>query len=146
MLADGRGGEHGQRLLTRNHYRLIYFTRDNPPDVQALFNDEEELQAVKKALGDLLVASKRYSNNWYKHDSGDIPVIGDHDAADVRPLSEYSSLLRKFTANDQELLYVKPEDVNEATPIVQEVLSTERVTQLRMEFPTARRKEVVSAS
>ena len=30
MLADGRGGEHGQRLKRRDHYRTVYQTPEAP--------------------------------------------------------------------------------------------------------------------
>jgi hypothetical protein len=59
-------------------------------------------------------------------------------------------LLRKFTANEQELLYVKPEDVSGAKRIVQEVTKSDHSPQMNIEFPGGskggRKKEVASAS
>jgi len=150
LLAEGNGGPDGQRLLTRNHFRRVYQSRENPKDVDDLVKGEAELRAVKTALGSLIAANRVYPNTWYKADSGDIPVQNDRDPADVRPLSDYSSLLRKFTANEQELLYVKPEDVSEAKRIVKEITKSDHSPQMDIEFPGAsksrRKKEVASAS
>jgi HD superfamily phosphohydrolase len=150
MLAEGKGGEHGERLLTRNHYRLVYQTRENPKDVETLARDEAELRAVKQELGTLIAATKSYTNNWYKHDSGDIPVQDDRNPEDVKPLSDYSSLLRKFTANEQELLYVRPENVAEAKVIVERVTKIDHSPQMEMDFvkskKNGKKKEVASAS
>jgi uncharacterized protein len=146
LLADGKGGTDGERLLTRNHFRLVYESRENPINVSDLRKDEAELTAVKAALGGLIAATNVYKNNWYKHDSGDIPVQDVRDPADVRPLSDYSSLLRKFTATDQELIFVKPEDVSEAKRIVGEVTKIDHSPQLEMFATSVRKKEVASAS
>lgn len=146
LLADGQGGEDGERLLTRNHFRLVYQSRENPLNVDDLSKDEAELKAVRFALGGLIAATNVYKNNWYKHDSGDIPVQNETDATDIRPLSDYSSLLRKFTANDQELIYVKPEDAVEAKRIVGEVIKTDHSPQLEMFTAVKKKKEVANAS
>src|SRR4029077_8636672 len=146
LLAAGRGGEHGQRLLTRNHYRLVYQSKESRPDIEALISTQEELKRVKEALKGLLVDTKTYPNTWYKQSTVDIPVVADHDSNDVRPLSEYSSLLRNFTAQDQELLYVIPENGAEAKRIVEEVVKANHDPQLKIEFETAKRKVVASAS
>jgi uncharacterized protein len=147
LLAQGEGGEDGKRLLTRNHYRLVYQTRDNPVNLDDLARSDAELKEVKKALGGLIAATKVYSNNWYKHDSGDIPVVNERNPSDVRPLSDYSSLLRKFTANDQELIYVRPEDAPLAKAKVEEVTKADHTPQLKMDFvDTKTKKEVASAS
>lgn len=146
LLAEGKGGEHGRRLLTRDHYRLVYETRETQKDLEAMSSAEDELKRVREVLGDMLVESKRYSNTWYKYDSVDIPVIKDEDATDVRPLSEYSSLLKGFTARDQELLYVKREEAAEAKRRVAAVIKIDNSTKMKIEFASTQRKEVASAS
>jgi HD superfamily phosphohydrolase len=146
LLAEGKGGEHGARLLTRKHYRLVYQTRDNPTDLETLLKEEEELKRIKEALGEMLAATRTYTNTWYKQDTVDIPVVNDHDPEDVRPLSEYSLILRNFAANKQDLLYVKPEDAAEAKDIVNKITKTDYSKQLKMEFSEIKRKEVASAS
>jgi HD superfamily phosphohydrolase len=146
MLGDGKGGEHGNRLLTRKHYRLVYQTRENPRNVDELEHGETELKAVKEALGDLLVASKTYVNNWYKRGSVDIPVLNERNPDDVRPLSDYSSLLRGFTSSDQELLYVAPENASAAKKIVSDGLKMDHSQQIKMDFEGGKRKDVANAS
>jgi HD superfamily phosphohydrolase len=146
LLAQGEGGPDGQRLLTRNHYRLAYQSGENPSNLDDLSRNEAELRAVKTALGNLIAATKVYANNWYKHDSGDIPVQNERNPSDVRPLSDYSSLLRKFTANDQELIYVRPEDAAAAREIASSVSKVDHSLQMKMEFVNSKKKEVSNAS
>jgi len=146
MLAEGKGGEHGQRLLNRKHYRMVYQTRENPKDLEELELLTAELKAVKEALGEMLVESRTYKNNWYKPDTGDIPVQDEKNPDDVKPLSDYSSLLRGFNSSDQELLYVKPEDAAEARNRVQTVRKTDHSPQMKIDFSGGKRKEVANAS
>ena len=146
LLAEGEGGTDGARLLTRNHFRLVYQTRENPKSVDDLARGEAEMQAVKAALGSRVAATKIYPNTWYNVDIGDIPVQNERDPTDVRPLSDYSSLLRKFTANQQELLYVKPEDVSEAKGTVAEVIKIDHTPQLKIDFSKSKKKEVANVS
>jgi uncharacterized protein len=146
MLAEGKGGEHGDRMLNRKHYRLVYQTLENPKDLEELERSAAELKAVKDALGHLLAEYKTYRNNWYRPEAGDIPVQDERNLDSVKPLSDYSSLLRRFTSSDQELLYVKPEDAEEARKIVQTVRSTDHSPQMKIDFAGGKRKEVVSAS
>ena len=48
MLADGQGGEHGMRLSTRNHYRMVAET----PEV-ASKDDLVLFRKAKRKLGGL---------------------------------------------------------------------------------------------
>ena len=146
MLGGGAGGEHGKRLLTRNHYRLVYQTRENPRNFEEFESAEAELKSVNKALGDLVVARKTCVNNWYKHGSVDIPVQNERNPDDVRPLSDYSSLLRGFTSSDQELLYVTPESAAAAKQIVSGVLKKDHSPQIKMDFTGGKRKDIANAS
>jgi HD superfamily phosphohydrolase len=146
VLAENKAGEHGERLLTRNHYRLAYQTRENPRDLDELQRGEAEFKAVKEALGDLVVERKTHSNNWYKHDTGDIPVQDERNPESVKPLSDYSSLLRKFVASDQELLYVRPEDAAKSKEIVRRVVKLDHSPQMKIDFPGGKRKDVANVS
>jgi uncharacterized protein len=110
LLAAGKGGDHGQRLASRNHYRMIYATPEVPAE-----NDEAELAKVCAALGSLLVARMPAAKSWYKRDNTDIAVLRSAVSdKSVVPLSFFSSVVRNLEKNDQILLYCRPEDVAEA--------------------------------
>ena len=115
LLADGKGGEHGERLASRKHFRNVYHT----PEVSTLA-DLEFLSKVKEALGDLIVAEESASKSWYKTGTPDIPVI--RETKKIEPLSNLSSVLAGLKANNQVLLYSRPENAEEARRKIDEVL------------------------
>jgi len=121
LLSDGKGGEHGSRIATRNHYRRIFHT----PEV-SVEKDLDQLQTVREKLGKLLVAEEPASKSWYKTGMPDIPVVNDIDEKTVRPLSEHSNVVANLKANNQVFLYTKPEDVPKAKKIVGEVMEHAR--------------------
>ena len=108
-LATGRGGEHGQRLARRNHYREIFATHEVPTA-----DDLASLARRRTALGELLQAEISAEKSWYRIGPADIPVITEDDAPKVNPLSQYSSVVRGIEAVDQRRLYVREEDRKEA--------------------------------
>ena len=121
LLSDGKGGEHGSRLKSRDHYRRIFHT----PEVSSE-KDLELLEKVKERLGKLLAANEPASKSWYKTGTPDIPVVNDIDEKTVSPLSEKSNVVANLKANNQVFLYVKPQDVADGKKIVKEVMENAR--------------------
>lgn len=120
-LANGQGGEHGYRLACRDHYRLAY----GSPEISS----EADLclvENIKKELGDLVVAEEESAKSWYKTGQPDIPVVSNVDPGTVLPLSRYSNVVLNMKANNQILLYVRPEQSEKANEIVRGVLEHER--------------------
>jgi hypothetical protein len=112
MLADGKGGEHGARLSTRNHYRMVVET----PEV-ASKEDLVLFEEAKQKLGELAEES-RADKNWYKTGNVDISVVSDLTPGKVFPLSERSSVIKGMKANNQVRLYVRPEDREKAQTLL----------------------------
>ena len=115
LLSEGKGGQNGTRLTTRNQFRNIYST----PEVARL-SDMSELESVKTKLGALIVAEESASKSWYKTGTPDIRVVSESKSP--LPLSKYSTVLANLKANNQVLLYVSPENLNEAKQKLQEAL------------------------
>jgi uncharacterized protein len=109
QLAAGAGGDHGGRLASRNHYRLVKETREVPTQ-----DDLDRLARWRQALGDLPQAEITAEKSWYRIDPTDIPVITEDEPPKVSPLSQYSSVVRGIQAVDQRRLYVRDEDRDEA--------------------------------
>jgi len=110
LLADGKGGEHGNRLASRTHFRMVYQTRE----VQAE-KDSAELGRVREALSDLLAAETSAAKSWYKTGASDIAVLRDIKTdKSVVPLSFFSGAVRNLQENNQIMLYCRPENVEEA--------------------------------
>jgi HD superfamily phosphohydrolase len=118
MLSEGKGGEHGERLRTRNHYRLVYQTNEVQSE-----KDRENLRRVRETLGDLIAAEMPAGKNWYKLDDSDIAVYRNEDGqTKVAPLSEYSNVVRHLGKNDQILVYSLPERKRDALKKVEEAI------------------------
>lgn len=117
LLNAGKGGEHGERIRSRNHFRQVFHTPEAPAA-----EDIEQLQAIKEKLGNLVCAEEPAEKSWYKTGPLDIPVLSDIGKNIVKPLSEHSTVVAKMQPNNQVFLYVKPENVSKAKEIVDEVL------------------------
>ncbi|MBZ5492396.1 MAG: HD domain-containing protein [Acidobacteriia bacterium] len=117
LLNGGGGGEHGERIRSRNHFRQVFHTPEAPSA-----DDVEQLHKVKSKLGGLVMAEEPAEKSWYKTGPLDVPVLSDIGKNRVSPLSQHSSVVASMKPNNQVFLYVKPEDVPKAKQIVDEVL------------------------
>jgi uncharacterized protein len=102
LLKAGEGGEHGRRLMERDHYREVYHTPEAPAR-----EDLEELGRVRKALGGLLAAEETAQTSWYRIEKGDIPILREHQPHRVVPLSGYSSVVAKIEPIRKVSLYAR---------------------------------------
>jgi hypothetical protein len=105
MLADGRGGDHGRRIATRDHYREIRYTSETPTQ-----DDLEKLARWRAVLGDLVAAEIPAEKSWYRTGPFDIPIVSEDDRRTVRPLSDYSSIVANMKPVQLIRLYVRVED------------------------------------
>ncbi len=118
-LAAGKGGEHGQRLSKRNHYREVY---DTPERAGA--KDLARLKKVRRALADLVVAQEESKTSTYKLATSDIVVVTEDALKRPRPLSHYSSVVRDLNRKPLNIirLYSKPENADSARAKVAELM------------------------
>jgi HD superfamily phosphohydrolase len=117
LLADGSGGEHGQRLCHRDHYREVYRTPESPTP-----KDLKTLDKVRTKLGPLLAAEDSAEKSWYKVDKTDIPVASDTAGRPVRPLSAFSAVIRSLKPIRRVILFSRPESKEEARELVRRTL------------------------
>ncbi len=109
LLAEGKGGEHGERLANRNHYREVHHTPEvpKPPDLK-------ELERVREKLGSMVVAEENAEKSWYKIGQEDIPVRGQRKRPKVKTLSKYSSFVARMKPIRKVMLYARPEHAEAA--------------------------------
>jgi len=105
LLARGKGGEHGARLATRDHFREITHTSERPSPEEL-----EQLDGWRAALGDLLAAEVSAEKSWYKVGPADIQVLAETPRPSVDALSNYSSVVGNIAPVSQVRLYARPED------------------------------------
>jgi hypothetical protein len=122
LLANGDGGEHGDRLRRREHYREVYSTRERAED-----SDLNLLGIVKRDLGGLVAAIESSATSAYKPTTGEIVVVSEDDRRGVRPLTQRSAIVGNLTGNSIDLrrIFVRPEDAVEARSKVNVLLRQE---------------------
>lgn len=133
-LHAGKGGEHGRRLVDRDHYRIVFKSPEIPGPGDLSF-----LENIKLKLGTLVVSTEEASKSWYKTGVADIPIVSDFDPGLVQPLSWHSNVVRSMKANNQVLLYVRPEDSEKARKIVREEVESEQSRQGTLGFDSGAR-------
>ena len=116
LLQGGHGGEHGDRLANRDHFREIYKT----PEI-ANKSDMEVLEKIRAALGELVAAEESAVKSWYKTGDPDIQVLTDSASTPASPLSKYSSVVRNLAMNNQVKLFARPADVAKTKRIIETV-------------------------
>jgi hypothetical protein len=109
FLAAGAGGEHGERLGSRNHFREIFHTPEVPSE-----EDLDEYERLRESLGDLVAAEDSAEKSWYKTGKPDIPVASSAKPGTIQPLSRFSGVVRNMQGNRQRLLFTRPESLKEA--------------------------------
>lgn len=114
-LAANRGGEHGSRLVERRFYRLIRATSDYPDEAE-----KRRLQGWRKRLGELLAKElgPATAKPWYRVGADDLLIEMEGEPNKTKPLSLCSAVVKNMQPPEQVLLYVKPEDREEAKRIL----------------------------
>lgn len=116
LLADGKGGEHGCRLASRDHYREITHTPETPTA-----EDLEQLNKWRAALGDILAAEIPAEKSWYKAGPADVQILTETPKSEVKPLSTYSSVVKNIQTVRQVRLYARPEQRDEACSLLEKI-------------------------
>jgi HD superfamily phosphohydrolase len=109
LLASEKGGDHGRRLSCRDHFREVYHTPESPRP-----EDIHSLDKIRISLGELLQAEETSETSTYKVGQPDIPVKSENPSGEIRPLSEYSSVVKGLRSVALSRLYCRKEDVDEA--------------------------------
>ncbi len=115
-LASGDGGEHGQRLCTRKHYREVYHTPETPSA-----KNLARFERICDRLGEKIKAIVPAEKSWYKVDETDIPIRSDTAAGQVVPLSKLSSVITGLRPIRKRMAYCAPEDKAEALKLVKDM-------------------------
>lgn len=109
ILADGQAGEHGNCLRQREHVREVYHTPETPTP-----HDLEKFDEAKKRLREWAPYEVNAEKSWYKVGETDIPVAAGTPGAEVRPLSQYSSVIASMKPIGKRMLFVGAEHAQAA--------------------------------
>jgi uncharacterized protein len=125
MIRDKKAGNHGDIILSRDHYRRVYYTSETPT--------EQELDmtlAIQNALGDHVGCVDSASQSWYKFDSSDVPLVENIGQSDEHflTLSRRSSVVSGLKKVDLRSIYVPIKYQAESLKIVSSVRSRREPT------------------
>jgi HD superfamily phosphohydrolase len=114
-LAAGRGGEHGQRLAARDHYREVYHTPEVPTE-----EDLRRFEAIRDELGEMARATGNAGRSWYKLETDqDIPIKSQNPSGEIRPLSAHSAAVKGLKPTGRLMLYCREDEKERAREIIQ---------------------------
>ncbi|QDU36781.1 deoxyguanosinetriphosphate triphosphohydrolase-like protein [Maioricimonas rarisocia] len=113
-LADGEGGDHGRRLSSRDHYRQVWHSAENPGR-----HDVETFHMIQGALGSKMPLVASASKSWYRFDESDVPVQSDNPGQAAVPLSHLSDVIKGMRPIGKIMAYSAPENVASARAVVQ---------------------------
>lgn len=120
-LSAGKGGEHGKRLCTRDHYRMIYQTPEIPTK-----DDISKFERVQDKLGDLVADVAKAGKTWYKiAEDQDIPIRSENADGAVLPLSVHSAAVRGLEQTGRMMLYCVKEDKPKPLELVRQIGESE---------------------
>jgi hypothetical protein len=106
LLEEGAGGEHGEILRNRNHYRKIYETPEYPSK-----DDIKLFEEAKEKLGDKVRFVDLARQSWYSFDKDIILHININDPnGRSEYLSKVSSVANGLKAVNQLRIYVSNEE------------------------------------
>lgn len=118
LLEAGSGGEHGDILRERKHYRRVFETPEVPEK-----RDLEEAEAICDRLAARVGFVDVAEKSWYNLEDKDVPVVLEEDPERVsRPLSSFSFVVRGLRSVKQTRIYVSQENRAEAVKVVKSVL------------------------
>jgi HD superfamily phosphohydrolase len=121
LLQEGKGGDHGEIIRERKHFRKVYETKEGPDKADLEFADE-----VCQRIGDKVGFVDKAEKSWYKFQDQDIPVLqGTKSPKEfLTPLSELSSVVKGLKAVNQVRIYVSEENRKESEKTIQALRET----------------------
>ncbi len=122
LLAEGHGGEHGQRLMERNHYRLVCELAESDSTAQELSDSATRNEAVLNKLGALVKHATQPKTLWYKSKANDLVLVEDDSKKQAGFLSEYSALMRSINYGSVRFVYADKADAKLAREMYQSLI------------------------
>ncbi|MBK9097030.1 MAG: HD domain-containing protein [bacterium] len=111
-----KGNRHSKAILDRDHMREIYKTKEYEIDEK-----HEPIKGISEKLTQNKIDNYiiRSSSAWYKTDlNKEIMIISKE--GEVRPLTEYSEIVKNIGYINQSRLYVWPDNRNKAKEFINE--------------------------
>jgi HD superfamily phosphohydrolase len=116
LIEEGVAGVHGDRLLKRQHHRMVYETREVMEEA-----DHRQLERVVESLQPLSPVVRSAKSSWYKPDF-EIQVARDAPPPqNLVGLSQLSAAVKGLAPSEKQMVYVGYGQAPEARRIVQRI-------------------------
>jgi uncharacterized protein len=121
MIDAGEGGEHGEIIRKRNHYRAVYETREVTQDKDIIFFNK-----LCEVIGPELAFIDLSKKSWYDPHNEDIMILKDDASGDkATPLSQLSSVVHGLSTVNQYRIYVDPSNRHSSRAKVKSLIQKE---------------------
>lgn len=114
LLVDGHGGEHGQRLMERNHYRLVCELVESDSTAKELSDSAKRNAAIVESLEPLVKHVTQPKTLWYKTKANDLILVEDKSKEQIGFLSDHSVLMRSINYGSVQFVYADKTDAKTA--------------------------------
>ena len=127
LLVGGKGGEHGERLMNRDHYRLVCEIESLDTSVSEMDRSIKRSDTIVKAIGSSVTHVYRPKRpEWYKSVANDeLILVDDESRLQIRYLSSYSALIKSINIGSQLFVYADKVDAKNAKALYEEFLNNE---------------------
>jgi HD superfamily phosphohydrolase len=128
LIAAGQGGEHGKRLIERDHYRLVCELEESDARLDELEASTRRNEAILESLKPMLKFVDQPRSEWYKMKSAGDEIILVEDDGDsvIGPLSRHSALMRSINIGYLSFVYVDKPDAEAARKLYRDFLEKEK--------------------
>lgn len=144
-LVGGKGGEHGDRLMKRNHFRLACELEVSDASVDEFTASKKKNDLIVAELGPMVKYDFSPKASWYKtNPTLELLVVDNDGKTEVGLLSEHSAFMKSINIGYLRFIYVDKDDAEKARAIYKSFLekeslaesaSTENAAQARLGHP-----------
>jgi hypothetical protein len=115
LLVGGKGGEHGDRLMMRNHYRLVCELEVSDVSVDELTASKKKNDAIVAELGSMVRYDFSPKASWYKtNPTLELLVVDNDGKTEVGLLSEHSAFMKSINIGSLRFIYADEGDAEKA--------------------------------
>jgi len=126
LLVEGKGGEHGGRLMTRNHYRLACELEVSGSSVHDITASEKRNDAIVAELGSMVKYDFSPKASWYKRNPTlELLVVDNDGKTEVGLLSKHSAFMKSINIGYLRFIYVDRGDAENARAVYKKFLERE---------------------
>jgi HD superfamily phosphohydrolase len=134
LLLGGKGGEHGDRLVNRNHYRLVCELEVSNASVDELTASKKRNDAIVAELGAMVKYDFSPKASWYKTNPIlELLVVDNDGKTEIGLLSEHSAFMKSINIGSLRFVYVDKDDAEKARSVYKKFLESESVAKAASE-------------